>query len=417
MPYDPDGTLRRLDRFQRFAVCYGVGLFAVIAALLATSVAGVGPLWIPLQPAAPLRSVATSPAPRADTVGPDTRPILARPDAGLIEFPTPTALARAGVPALPDAAAAIPSPTPLATATAMPRPVARQFSVPMTGDRRNLARASDGSLALIPSLEDGFDAPDLDTAQWQVVPWGAGGGASVHGGTATVAIAALRSRYAFTHRAIEARVRFTLGAPLQNLAWSADLNGTTAILIGKLPTDADHLYARVKTADAPDRVVPLPVALEDGAFHTYRIAWGAAQVAFAVDGADRATIPVALDLPMYAWLSAASASPLVADSIRIEEYGTARGTLVATPLDAGERVNWVGVTMRAVTPPGTSVATTTRTSDDGATWSAPAPVGPDGAVGSPPGRSLQIIVALDGAPDATPRLAAIDATALPLPRG
>src|SRR6185437_5920647 len=137
-------------------------------------------------------------------------------------------------------------------------------------------------------------------------------------GGVTVNIAAIRSRQTFVHRTLEARVRFTRGQqPLQNIAWSADLNGTTAIPIGEPPSDPEHLYSRVKHDGDADRLMPLPVSLDDGAYHTYRIGWGIDQVDFSVDDVLRGTIQIALDEPMYTWVSAASASSLAADRVQV----------------------------------------------------------------------------------------------------
>ena len=271
----------------------------------------------------------------------------------------------------------------------------------------------DGALTLAPALADDFAGSALDLSQWQVTPWGAGGTATVHDGGVTVNIAAIRSHQTFVHRTLEARVRFTRGAqPLQNIAWSADLNGTTAILIGEPPSDPEHLYGRVKLDGEADRLVPLPVSLDDGAYHTYRIAWGIDQVDFSVDDVLRGTIRITLDEPMYAWVSAASASSLTADRVQVLDYGAAAGSFTALPLDAGERVAWQTLMMQGSVPAGTRVTVRTRSSPDGVQWTPYAVVNSDGRVTSPPGRYLQYTLEFSGTATSTPLVTAVLTTAV-----
>ncbi len=413
MQYYPDLDAQRLDRVQRFAVCYGVAVFMLVVVLLIGTIGNVGPARLPQTPrpldrdktAAPTAPIA--PPSAADTLHPETQ-ITASAD-----IPLST------VSVVPTAIPTAPPTTPLTTRPTSPptRPTPRRLTIATTGTTQGMLRAPDGALVLAPVVADEFDGPDINSAQWQVAPWGGGGTAIARGGMATLTIAAIRTQRAFVRRTVSARIRFTAGVPLQNLAWSADLNGGTAILIGKLPTDPDHVYARVKEVGSVDRAILLPVALDDGEFHDYRIAWGNTQADFFVDGVVRASVPVAIDQPMYAWLSVASAGPFVADWLRVEEYGGANGTLVTAPLDAGERVNWEMLSVGSETPTGTTVVATTRTSDDGRAWSTPDALGQGGVIVSPPGRYLIVEIRLIGSPNGTPRLLALDATATPPPRG
>jgi hypothetical protein len=407
------------DRLRPFIFLYVMLIFAAVILVEIRAVRDSRPrettgvsLTAPMSGA-----VATNPPanPRADVI------ISGRPSATATEpiLATTATVQPTLVPTVP------PTPTPIATPLPAPTLAAPSLSSQPTVRIQDAVAFAQGSsqgvtvdltdaLSLVPTVSDDYDSPTIDSARWQVVPWGAGGTVTVRDGMATANIAALRSRRAFVHRTLEARLRFTAGAqPFQNLAWSADLNGATAILIGKPQADSGHLYARVKHEGEVDRLVQLPVSLEDGEYHTYGIVWGASRVDFTVDGVLRATIPITLDTPMFAWISAASAQPLVADWARILDYGEVTGTFTARPIDAGVRTLWQTVTIRGTVSAGTQVRLQTRTSADGVTWSLYAVVDDRGAIASPPGRYLQYTIAIDGTVSSSPAIAALTLTFLP----
>jgi len=274
------------------------------------------------------------------------------------------------------------------------------------GTARGVALGPDGALALALAVSDDFTGSALDTATWQFAPWSPGGTVSVRDGTVTVNVAAIRTARTFVHGTLEARVQFTAGPPpFENIAWSADLNGTTAIMIGEPVDDPGHLYARIKQEGKDDKRVQLPDSFDT--YHIYRIAWGATQVDFYVDGVLRAAIPVTLDTPMRAWISAATAghAPVV-DWARVLAYDTPDGTFTSAKLDAGGDVTWRTVQIDAAIPDGTAVAIRTRTSVDGRIWSMYEPLTSDG-VASPPGRYFQYEIAFSGTETASPAIRSI----------
>ncbi len=284
------------------------------------------------------------------------------------------------------------------------------------GVAQNISVDATSGLSLIPALNDEFDGDTLDSSQWQVVAWGRGGGVTLHDGAATMNVAALRSRRPFLYRTFAVRARFTAGPPpFQNIAWSADLNGATAILIGEPQVEPTHLYARVKRAGEPDQILQLPVAPEDGAYHVYQIAWQPQRVDFSVDGMRCATIAVELDTPMYAWISTASLHPLTVDWAQVLDYGGATGTFTSIPLDAGGPHTWLTLTLQAARPAGTQIWIRTRTSEDGESWTAYTDVVGDGSVTSPPGRYFQYEVGLVGSADRTPTIASVAVDAVHVP--
>ncbi len=397
----------RLDYLQRSTLAYVVALLALIAALVATGTVPLAPVDQPT--ASPQHSPATlTPTPaRAAAVAPATPPSVVSTIAPAAATPSPI-VAPASSPASP-----VPSARPSPSPTPTPPVVARtQTGAAFAqGNGAGVSLGPDSTLSLSPTVSDDFDSAALDTAQWQVVPWGGGGTATVGQGAVTATIAAIRTRRSFVHRTLEARARFTAGAPFQNLAWSADLNGATAILIGTPASDPAHLYARAKQAGREDQLTPLPATLMDGAFHVYRIAWEAERVEFAVDGVVRATLPVALVAPMFAWASSASATPLLVDWMRVLDYEQVEGTYMCVPLDGGAGARWARLTVGGTNPVGTAVRVRTRTSADGVTWSEEEPVEADGTVSSPTGRYLQWTLTLSGDGAMSPTVTMVEVVA------
>lgn len=407
-----------LDRLQKGALGYALVLLVVIAVLFG---AGAGAGTADDTEIAQSLS-GTAPVFSASIPATETAPVAAATDA-----PTSAAVsAPPTVPALPTAAApspastarpiptSTPAPTPTPRSTPAPAPSAPSVTLAQTapdafaqGMAEDVALGPDGALALAPAVSDDFTGGALDTAAWQFAPWSPGGTVSVRDGTVTVNVASIRTVRRFVHGTFEARVQFTAGPPpFENIAWSADLNGPTAIMIGEPVDDPGHLYARIKQEGREEQRVQLPDAF-DG-YHVYRIAWGVARVDFYVDDALRATIPATLDTPMQAWISAATAghAPVV-DWARVLAADPSSGTFTSAKLDAGGDVAWRAVQMDATIPPGTMIALRTRTSPDGRFWSAFESVAANGVITSPPGRYFQYEIALSGTGGLSPAIRSI----------
>lgn len=406
-----------LDRLQKGALGYAFVMLVAIAALVASG-AGSGTasdteIAQPLTSTAPALDAPISATGTLQAVATGTPtsiiapPILLRPSPSLSASPTVVATL---LPA-PTATSA-PTPTPLAT-PAPPTPAPSVTLVQAApdafaqGTAEGVVLGPDGALALAPAVSDDFTGGMLDTATWQFAPWSPGGTVSVRDGIVTVNVAAIRTARTFVHGTFEARVRFTAGPPpFENIAWSADLNGPTAIMIGEPVDDPGHLYARIKQEGREEQRVQLPDSFDD--YHVYRIVWGAARVDFSVDGTLRATIPATLDTPMQAWISAATAGhTTVVDWARIRAADPSSGIFTSAKLDAGGDVPWRIMQMDASIPPGAAVAVRTRTSTDGQIWSMYEPLAGNGVIASPPGRYFQYEIAFSGAGGATPSIRSV----------
>jgi hypothetical protein len=415
----PRHSLGQLGRLEKGAIVYALILLVVIA-LLAVSGAGAGKNDTDASKSLGGTGVAVLAVPTGgsalDAGGASATPLTVAPTpvtlpAGPLTAPAtriPIAVAPTVTPVPTRKVAA--SPIPVVSAPPAPSATLVQLADAFAlGTMHRVALGPDGALTLAPAVSDDFTGPSLDTTTWQFVQWSPGGTVSQRDGTVTVNLAAIRTARTFVQRTLEARVLFTAGPPpFENIAWSADLNGPTAIMIGEPVDDPGHLYARIKQEGQAERRVLLPDAFD--AYHVYRIAWGASVVEFFVDDVRAATIPAALDTPMRAWISAATAghAPTV-DWARVLAYDASQGAFISTELDAGGDATWGAVQVDATAAAGTALAVRTRTSSDGRTWSAYAPLGVSGEVQSPPGRYLQYEIALSGTESASPTIRSVSA--------
>jgi methionine-rich copper-binding protein CopC len=266
-----------------------------------------------------------------------------------------------------------------------------------------------GGVALAATLADQFTGTALNGSAWSVTSWGSGGAVNVAAGAVNVVVAQLKSTGSFSGRAAEGRINFG-ASQYQHFGVATDLSaveGHTWALFSTKDT-SNALFARVNVNGAMTDVNlgELPTG-----FHNYRIRPTGTGVDFYVDGILQTTINTPLGTtPLHLVLSdflGNSATPLIADWMRVIEYPTA-GTLTSTVFDAGAAVAWGLVNWGAVTPAGTSIVVETRTGNtaqpDGS-WSnwAAAPNGQ--AVASPSGRYIQYRVTLSTTnPEWTPEL-------------
>jgi hypothetical protein len=275
------------------------------------------------------------------------------------------------------------------------------------GTQSGVAVGADGALSLIPGFSDDFAGTSLNGTAWSTNVWSTGGAATVSNGAVTVDGVGLETKQTFTQRSFEARALFTVGPPAyQNIGWSPDLNGSQWILIGEPGADPTHVYARVSTGSGGEQLVQLPVTL--GAYHTYRIDWGASQIDFSVDGTLATTITATLNNPMGAWLSVGpTGHAMTVDWARVLQYSPTSGAFSSPTLDAGSSTPWQTVTTSGTTPSGTTLGVQTRSSVDGVTWSAYQAVGSGGAIASPAGRYLQYQLAFTGTSAASPSVGGV----------
>src|SRR5262249_24910876 len=121
----------------------------------------------------------------------------------------------------------------------------------------------------------------------------------------------------------------------------------------------------------------------------------------------------ALDTPMFAWLSSASAQSLAADWIWIDDYSSTAGTFTSQPIEA--RQSLILQTLRGcgALPDGTRGQLSTRASMDGAIWRQFASVADDVKIASPPGRYLQSMIVVDGTAMSSPIINAVFVTGSP----
>ncbi len=291
-------------------------------------------------------------------------------------------------------------------------------------DRTTVSPVAGGELRLRPTLEDYFDAPQIDATLWisdysntaypNVPP------PQIVNGVVRLDANYLRAQQGFGAempvRFFEASARFvTAPDPVayadigfyRSMPPLRAVTETSSIRLFVAQTTIEsfltrHLFVRSKdglfipnvppTQGALDTVVDNwgdnPAAQLAGLdqFHTYRIEWDQNVTDYLLDGsqiitaAGGASLPLPhagiSTLPTYAFLYSqdpsffdGGRSPLLVDWVRAGAY-PAQGAYTSCALDAGAIVNWSRATISASVPAGTALALESRTSQDGVAWSA-----------------------------------------------
>jgi len=273
----------------------------------------------------------------------------------------------------------------------------------------------DGEVALRGTVSEGFDGTALP-AGWSQLPWQAGGGAQVSGGSLVVdgTLAATTASFAPGHT-LELVATFGAGA-FQHVGFGTDLNGSPFALFSTGGTTTT-LFAR--TWDASNVDTPLPgVAL--GVPHRFRIEWTASSVIYYVDDvlvATHAGIPGNMR-PVVSDYNVGDASLSVA-SLRSSPYPTS-ASFESRVFDALQGASFGAAYWSATTPAGTAAALSVRAGNTpvpNASWSAFVPIATSGASAGVTGRYVQYRADLSTADGArTPLLEDVTLTCSPLPQ-
>jgi hypothetical protein len=242
---------------------------------------------------------------------------------------------------------------------------------PGTFDRTAVASggpAGDGAVILA-SLGwlDEFEQPGLDQSRWTSGLWDGGGSISLSSGILTVTGAWVRSQLAISSGFTSARLTFN-GLPWLNFGLSRgdDLDNPW-FLFGVPGWDTSQVYVRYNY-NGGFANIPLSGLL--GAPHDYAVVRAPGVVRFLVDGQEVHQVSIPSIQPLVTWLSSGSTSaPLAVDSVEMATYEQA-GSYLSPPLDAGETAEWREYFLNAQVPAGAGVVARTRSSNNGAVWSA-----------------------------------------------
>jgi hypothetical protein len=244
-----------------------------------------------------------------------------------------------------------------------------------------VANSAGGEIRLAASQEDYFNAPPIDYTRWvtgRIYPWG-GADPAIANGLLTLDGSWLRSQNPFTAttRAIEFRARLRpaaadTGWPALGLGRQADPGGSGSSEAHRLWTanDLNELFATAHDGSATP-IEQLVAGVDLTQFHTFRIEWGPSSTAYSIDGVTQATLTASSPAQAWAWLyTLTPGSPIEVDWVRVAPYTSTTGEFVSCPIDAEDVTTWGNLTWAADTPAGTSLSFQTRSSSDGATWSA-----------------------------------------------
>ncbi len=274
-----------------------------------------------------------------------------------------------------------------------------------------ISETGNGEVTLKPTEGQEFsDGPGMP-AGWSSTPWGAGGSASVSGGSMHVDGALAGTTATFTPgHSLEFSATFGADA-FQHVALTDNFNNAWAMFSTRSSTS--QLYASTNASDTGG-IQDTPVGAPNqyvGSQHLYRIQWDASQVQYYIDGTlvhtQAATFTQNLNIATSDFN--VGGPELSVDWLHLSPY-PASGTFDSRVFDAGpgQSVDWGALSWNSVTPSGTGLAISVRTGDTPApdgTWSAFTPIATSG--GDVPGNSryLQYRAALSTTdPNLTPTL-------------
>ena len=279
-----------------------------------------------------------------------------------------------------------------------------------------------GDVRLAAAGAETFDGPAIGDG-WVAATWAGGSYVpAVAAGAVTIAHvdgAYVRLASALPLTGLDVRARFTVGA-FQHVGWAED-GISTPFALFSTRDGSGHLWARTdpSTGETLTDLGPIPGGLHDYRIERVALA-GDDLIRYSIDGAIVAEHHVdagAFAGSRFIYLSNAGRDPslpLEVDRVATDVPHVAAGSFDSCPFQALVTVPWATIAWTATVPGGTSLAVRTRTSLDGAAWSAwSAPLTVSGSpIASPPGRFLQYRLELTTSDAAlTPAVAAVVVTA------
>ena len=274
-----------------------------------------------------------------------------------------------------------------------------------------VAHDSDGAVELGSTVNAEFTGSSLP-GDWDTLLWDPNGSATVGGGQ--LVLDAARAGTTATYgsgRSLEFAATFA-HETFEHVGFGIDFNDAPYAIFST-GNDGSTLKARSGDGNnATDTVLPGNLI---GSPHRFRIDWTPSQILFWVDGVQVAihSATISQMRPLVSDFHH-DGTNLTVDWLRMSPFTTSCA-FVSRAFDAGAPSAWSTLDAATTTPNGTSVAIDTRTSDDGMSWSAWAPVnGP--AITSPVGRYLEYRASLTTTDDAvTPQLTSVHVTAVGMP--
>ena len=258
------------------------------------------------------------------------------------------------------------------------------FSAGTPGANTYVSQTGNGEVILKPTEGQEFSGGPGLPAGWSSTPWGAGGSASLSGGSMHVDGALAGTTATFTPgHSLEFSATFGAAA-FQHVALTDNFNNAWAMFSTRSSTS--QLYASTNASDTGG-IQDTPIGAPNqyvGSQHLYRIQWDATQVQYYVDGTlvhtQAATFTQNLNVATSDFN--VGGPELSVDWLHLSPY-PASGTFDSRVFDAGpgQSVDWGALSWNSATPSGTGLAISVRTGDTPApdgTWSAFTPIATSG---------------------------------------
>ncbi|MGE3509552.1 MAG: beta strand repeat-containing protein [Vicinamibacterales bacterium] len=269
----------------------------------------------------------------------------------------------------------------------------------LTGTRTGtlVTQVGTGEVRLTGTLAEEYDAAALGP-QWTAGLWAGGAFTpTVSGGVLSLGAAGgafVRSSTTLPVTTLQARAQFGAAA-FQHVGWASLDFATTQYAIFSTGNTTTNVFARTNTSSGEQTtdLGPIPATARDLRIERVDTGPFTAEFRYYVDNA-LVAVHATVEMPasLYVYQSVAAPAPaLTVDALAVYPTYVPSGSYVSAVLDAGASVTWTSATWTGQTPAGTALAVRTRTSTDGATfsaWSAPMS-GSGSTITSPAGRYIQ----------------------------
>lgn len=284
-----------------------------------------------------------------------------------------------------------------------------------------------GEVALAPSISDDFGTPlspykMIFLSNWLTGHWEAGSYYPQANGT--LPLSGLPTSYTYSNttksrKVLEFRARFT-AYNYQHIGFSDQGNFTRFVMF----STGNNGVLRTRVVDGGSETATVLGTDNLGAYHTYKIDWQTNNARFYIDDVlvDTITtnVPTASLNVMNSNSADTSGADLLIDWIHLYDYPDTTGSYVSCILDSqAANTSWGTLNYSSTEPSGTTVAVSTRTSDDAITWSSYSSSITSGEdIPSDNARYLQYKVDFEGTSTTGPQLSSLDlvyATPAPTP--
>ncbi|MEN9327654.1 MAG: hypothetical protein RI947_462 [Candidatus Parcubacteria bacterium] len=282
-----------------------------------------------------------------------------------------------------------------------------------------VSKIADGEVGLAASFRDDFETPrspyvSLFSERWSSGTWS--GGSYIPQPQGTLLVYGANGAYvlgqtSFTNKILEYRAMFT-NHDFQHLGW-ADGTGFGKFVMF---STANNGQLNTRTYDGSSQTMNGLGTSYYGAYHTYKVDFGASQVRYYIDNTLVDTvstnIPTGAMYPIASNNTTTSGSNLTLDWLQVPAYPTTTGTYQTCGINSAVTdASWNSITFTASTSGSTSYTVKARTSNDNSSWSSwSSALSSGGNLTGAVGKFVQFLITLTGTSSETPTFNSVSMT-------